>query len=173
MTVTIRRAHPDDADAIRALVRSQPRMNPTGLDWPNFHVAARDGILVGTVQLRPSAPGVAELGSLVVAPQERGHGLARRLVTAAMETAPARVMVVTAAANAHHYLPWGFRPVPHRTAPRAIRLNHAIGQMVSVIRLLRGTRPRRMLVLETTPAAAAASAPTPAAEARRRAVAPA
>ena len=39
----VRAATAADAEAIRALVRSAPRMNPTGLDWPNFVVAEVGG----------------------------------------------------------------------------------------------------------------------------------
>lgn len=155
MPITIRRARPDDAEAIRALVLGQPRMNPTGLDWANFHVATRAGgvgaiagAVVGTVQLRPSAPGVAELSSLVVAVPERGQGLAGRLIAAALQSAPGRVMVVTAAVNVRHYARWGFRPVPALGTPAAIRVNFMIGQAASVIRLVQGCRPRRMVVLD-------------------------
>ncbi len=147
-SITIRRAGPDDAEPIRRLVLSQPRMNPTGLDWPRFHVADRDGTIVGTVQLRPSAPGVAELGSLVVAPEERGCGLAGRLIATALVDAPTRIMVVTAADNARHYLQWGFREIAPSDAPLAIRLNRLIGQAAGLIRIVRGVRPRRMVVLE-------------------------
>ncbi len=158
-TITIRRAGPDDAEAIRELVLSQPRMNPTGLDWPRFHVADRGGTIVGTVQLRPSAPGVAELGSLVVAPEERGRGLAGKLIATALVDAPIRIMVVTAAGNARHYAQWGFREIPPSEAPLAIRLNRLIGQAACLLRIVRGVRPRRMVVLEAmAPPAGSATA---------------
>ena len=74
--LAIRPAAADEAEAIRRLVRAQPRMNPTGLDWRNFVVAVRpDGRLAGCVQLRPAGAGAVELGSLVVAPAERGVAL--------------------------------------------------------------------------------------------------
>ena len=38
-TLAIRPATAEEAAAIRQLVRAQPRMNPTGLDWRNFVVA--------------------------------------------------------------------------------------------------------------------------------------
>lgn len=73
MNIHIRRATSRDQDAIVALVRSE-RLNPTGLDWPHFVVAADDGgRLVGAVQLRWLADGARELGSLIVLPALRGR----------------------------------------------------------------------------------------------------
>jgi N-acetylglutamate synthase-like GNAT family acetyltransferase len=154
MPVAVRPATEAHAEAIRRLVRAQPRMNPTGLDWPNFVVGlAPDGRVVGCVQLRPSGPGAVELGSLVVEPLHRRRGLSRRLIEAALARTGARVLVVTAAAHAHHYAPLGFRRVPARSAPWPVRINYLIGQAASGLRILWGTRPRRMAILER-PAAA-------------------
>lgn len=151
MLHTLRPATASDAEAIRALVRAQPRMNPTGLDWRNFVVAlAADGRIAGCVQLRPSGPGVVELGSLVVARSERGHGLAARLVGTILARTDARVLVVTAARHAGHYARWGFRPVPALRAPGPVRLNYLIGQAASGLRIVQGHRPRRMAILERT-----------------------
>lgn len=146
--VMVRVAAEADGPAIVALIRSAPRMNPTGLRWPNFVVAERGGRLVGAAQLRPSGAGVAELGSLVVEPAERGRGLAGRLIAAALARADGRVLVVTAAGNARHYEPWAFRPVAPWRAPAPVALNWGIGQAATVLRMAQGGRPRRMLVLE-------------------------
>jgi N-acetylglutamate synthase-like GNAT family acetyltransferase len=147
VTIRLRAAEPDDAAAIRNLVRSE-RLNPTGLAWPNFVVAERGGEVVGAVQLRPVAPGVVELGSLVVRRAERGQGLAARLVGAVLAGAPDRVLVITAAASAGHYRRWGFRRIPARASPGPVRLNHLVGQAAVVFSLLRGRAPRRLVVLE-------------------------
>ncbi len=59
------------------------RLNPFGLHWQRFYVAAGEsGAVAGCVQLkehRGRAP-VRELASLVVSPTERGQGLGRALV---------------------------------------------------------------------------------------------
>jgi N-acetylglutamate synthase-like GNAT family acetyltransferase len=148
-TLVIRPATAAEADPVRRLVRAQPRMNPTGLDWRNFVVAVRpDRRVVGCVQLRPAGKGAVELGSLVVDAAERGKGLAARLVTAVLTRTEARVLVVTAAGRAHHYAPWGFRRIRPWAAPGPVRLNYLVGQAASGLRLLQGVRPRRMAVLE-------------------------
>jgi N-acetylglutamate synthase-like GNAT family acetyltransferase len=150
---TVRAATAGDAAAIRALVRGAPRMNPTGLDWPNFVIAEREGAVVGTVQLRPAGRGAVELGSLVVRADLRGQGLAGRLVAAALARTGGRVLVITAAAHAAFYRERGFRPLRPWRAPLRTAVNWAIGQAATLTRLLEGGRPRRMVLLER-PAAA-------------------
>ena len=144
----VRAATAADAAAIRALVRGEPRMNPTGLHWPNFVVAEVGGALVGTAQLRPSGRGAVELGSLVVRADQRGRGLAGRLVDAALARATGRVLVITAAAHAGHYERRGFRRVAPWRAPGRVAFNLAVGQAATLLRLAQGQRPRRMVVLE-------------------------
>jgi len=150
MTIEVRAAREADAAAIRELVRSAPRMNPTGLDWPNFVVAEREGALVGTAQLRPSGGGAVELGSLVVRADQRGRGLAGRLVDAALARATGRVLVITAAAHAGFYERRGFRRVAPWRGPGWVAFNFAVGQSASVLRIFQGYRPRRMVVLEAS-----------------------
>jgi N-acetylglutamate synthase-like GNAT family acetyltransferase len=145
---TVRAATAADAAAIRALVRGAPRMNPTGLDWPNFVVAEEGGAVVGTAQLRPAGRGAAELGSLVVRGDLRGRGLGGRLVEAALARAEGRVLVVVAAAHAGFYRRRGFLPVRPWRAPPRVALHWAIGQAATLTRLLEGRRPRRMALLE-------------------------
>lgn len=148
MAVVIRPAVAADGAAIRTLVRNTPRMNPTGLDWPNFVVAELEGAIVGVAQLRPAGGGAVELGSLVVRPDQRRQGLAGRLVGATLARATGRVLIVTGAASAHRYAPWGFARIAPWRAPPSVWANHAIGQSATLLRLLQGGRPRRMVVLE-------------------------
>jgi N-acetylglutamate synthase-like GNAT family acetyltransferase len=157
MTIRIRAAAASDAEAIRALVRSEA-LNPFGLDWPNFVVADRGGRVVGTVQLRPLGTGAAELASLAVRRQERGQGLAARLIEAALGCAPERVLVITAAATAPHYRRWGFVPAAPGALPGPVRLHRAIGRAVTLVFMLRGRAPRRLVVLERRSATWAAAA---------------
>jgi N-acetylglutamate synthase-like GNAT family acetyltransferase len=155
MDHALRPATETDAAAIRALVRAQPRMNPTGLDWRRFVVAvAPDGRLAGCVQLRPAGPEAVELGSLAVEARARGHGLARRLVATALAGTRDRVLVVTAARHEVHYAPLGFRRISALAAPGSVRLRWLIGQTASGLRVLQGLRPRRMAILERVAGAA-------------------
>jgi amino-acid N-acetyltransferase len=145
--VTLRCATAGDQDAICALVKRE-RLNPTGLHWPNFIVAADERGIVGAVQLRRHRDGARELGSLVVAPGARGQGLATRLIDTLLATQRVPVQMITGATHAGHYRRWGFEPIePHRV-PRSVRLNYRIGRLARLISLMRGQPPRRLVILQ-------------------------
>jgi amino-acid N-acetyltransferase len=146
----VRPARAADQAAIDALVRSEP-LNPHGLDWQRFRVAVAGARVVGAVQLRRHADGSRELGSLVVAREHRGRGLAAQLIEALLADHAGPVHLVTARANVPHYRRWGFATVAARRAPRAVRRNWCLGQLVGgVMALLRGRAPRRLVILERT-----------------------
>ena len=77
--IGFRQATELDQPAIRALVHSE-RLNPIGINWPNFLVAAMGDRIVGAAQVRKHSDGSRELGSLVVAKDARGHGIASRMI---------------------------------------------------------------------------------------------
>lgn len=60
---------------------------------------------------------------------------------------PGPVHVITRSANAAHYRPWGFVRIDARDAPRTVRRQRLIGQMMRAIALFTGRRPRRLVVL--------------------------
>lgn len=142
----LRRAAASDQPAITQLVHGE-RLNPHGLEWVNFVVAVMGNTVIGAVQMRQHADGSRELGSLVVSRAHRGQGIAGRLITALLARHPDTVHVITRHANANHYRPWGFAVIDARDAPRSVRRNRLIGQMVSVLSLLQGRRPRRLVIL--------------------------
>lgn len=148
--ITIRPAAGDDAEPIRRLVRSE-RLNPRGLDWPNFIVAVDAQRLIGAVQMRRHADGSRELGSLVVRPEARGRGLSARLIDTLLASQTQTVHMITAAAHAARYRHWGFRPVQPAEAPRAVRRNHLIGQWVGGLLSWLKRRPVRRLVILARP----------------------
>jgi amino-acid N-acetyltransferase len=142
----IRQAVALDQVAITRLVHSE-RLNPHGLAWQNFVVAISGTALIGAVQMRQHPEGSCELGSLVVSREHRGHGIAGRLINALLARHPGPVHVITRSANAVHYRPWGFARIDPRDAPRTVRRHRLMGQMVSVMSLITGRRPRRLVVL--------------------------
>jgi N-acetylglutamate synthase-like GNAT family acetyltransferase len=144
--VAIRSAVPADQEAIRALVKSE-RLNPMGIDWPNFLVAVGTRGIVGAVQLRKHPDGSRELGSLVVAPEARGHGIAARLIDALVTGHDGPVQMITGAQHAAHYQRWGFRRLEASRAPRSIRLNYRLGSLACVISVLKRRAPRRLVIL--------------------------
>ncbi len=144
----IRKATADDEAAIVALVRAE-RLNPNGLVWSNFIVARSGGTIIGAAQIRRHGDGARELGSLVVAPPFRGQGLAAELVDAllAQERDAGALCIVTGQQNARHYTRWGFNPIPVRYAPKSVRRNYVLGQLIGGAHALLNRRPVNHLVV--------------------------
>jgi amino-acid N-acetyltransferase len=143
---SIRLARAADQEAIRVLVRSE-RLNPTKLNWENFRVVEADGRLVGAAQIRHHGDGSRELGSLVVAPEWRGLGLATALIGALLGGMEGPVHMITNVIFAPHYRRWGFVPIKPGAAPPAIRFNYWLGCLARVISWLKRLPPRRLVVL--------------------------
>ena len=145
--LTIRPAIETDQIAIRTLVHSE-RLNPYGLDWPNFMVAVIGRALVGAVQLRRHRDGSRELGSLVVRQEARRRGIASRLINALLAGTNERVLLITIESFAARYERWGFRRIEPAVAPAAIRRNYRIGSLASVTALFKLSRIRRLVILD-------------------------
>ena len=110
LAIAIRRATERDQQAIRALVHSE-RLNPTGLNWPNFLVAVIGGRIIGAVQMRKHSDGSRELASLVVSKEARGYGIASRMIDAMLAEDHEPVWMITAEPYAGAYSRWGFEPI--------------------------------------------------------------
>lgn len=163
MPIAVRPATADDQDEIVALVRSD-RLKPTGLHWSNFVVAVDGTELVGAAQIRKHKDGSLELGSLVVARNRRGRGVAVRVINMLLASEPRGIFAITGQARTAAVARWGFQPVKPRQAPFAIRLNYYVGcfggGMISL--LLR--RPVNRLVILQRPPLHGAEPRKPAAE---------
>jgi amino-acid N-acetyltransferase len=144
--VRVRQAVALDQLAITQLVHGE-RLNPNGIGWANFIVAVMGSKVVGAVQMRQHADGSRELGSLVVGRAHRGRGVAGRLINALLACHTGTVHVITRHTNAGHYRRWGFAVIQTCDAPRALRRNRLFGQMASLLALLRGRRPQRLVIL--------------------------
>ncbi|HEU4377632.1 MAG TPA: GNAT family N-acetyltransferase [Hyphomicrobiaceae bacterium] len=150
MCVYIRPALPTDHAAIVGLVRSE-RLNPNGLDWPNFVVATEQDRLIGAVQLRCHKDGARELGSLVVERGSRGRGLATRLVGSLLAANPGRILMITSKQHAPYYSSWCFRPIAAFDAPASVRRNYCLGQIIGGAFALLQRRPiNRLVILDRT-----------------------
>ena len=148
--IEFRRATEGDEPAIRALVRSE-RLNPTGLDWPNFIVAATGERIVGAVQMRRHADGSREVGSLVVAEQERGRGIASRMMEALLAAEREPVWMITGESHARTWAQWGFRRIEPSAAPVRVRFNYRIGRLARILSFLRRQPARPLVILERQP----------------------
>jgi N-acetylglutamate synthase-like GNAT family acetyltransferase len=107
---TVRRATAEDQAAIIRLVR-EARLNPRSLRWERFVVADRGGELIGAAQVRRHPDGSRELASLVVRPQERGHGIAGTMIDTLLADEPGPVFTVVDRRYAEHFRSWDFDPV--------------------------------------------------------------
>lgn len=143
----LRRAAPDDEPQIRALVRAET-LNPTAIDWPGFQVVCMDRRVIGAAQIRLHRDGSREFGSLVVAPDFRGHGIGQALIRLLVSQERERLHVITTPRAAHAYERMGFLRVPDRTVPFGVRRNLRIGQVAGVLNRLRGRTPLPLCVLE-------------------------
>lgn len=148
--IVFRRATERDQPAIRALVHGE-RLNPIGINWPNFLVAEIGGRIVGAAQIREHSDGSREFGPLVVARDMRGHGIASRLVDTLLAEEREPVWLITPESRANIYRPWGFRPIEPAEAPVKVRHNYRVGRMASVISFLLRRPIRRLVILERLP----------------------
>lgn len=148
--IGFRRATEHDQAAIRALVQGE-RLNPTGINWPNFLVAATGDRVVGAVQVRHHSDGSRELGSLVVAKDRRGHGIAARLIDTLLADEREPIWMITSETYAGTYARWGFERIEPAAAPVKIRLNWRIGSLARFISFLRRLPMRRLVILERLP----------------------
>lgn len=147
-TLTIRRATAADQAEIAELVRRE-RLNPNGIFWARFVVASEGGRIVGAAQIRGHGDDARELGSLVVAPEKRGAGLAGRLIQALLSMEDGAVYMVTGRTHAAHYARWGFQPVRRTRVPASVFRNYCLGQMIGGMHaMLKGRPINRLVVLK-------------------------
>jgi N-acetylglutamate synthase-like GNAT family acetyltransferase len=146
MAPTIRAATSADQASIREKVLGA-RLNPRGLDWPNFMVAEEHGRLIGVAQTRKHPDGARELASLVVAPEARGKGVAGGLIEALLAGENGPVCMVLDRPFAGHYRRWGFEQIAPRSAPASVRTNYRIGRVVTGLASLFARRKIRLVVL--------------------------
>ena len=132
--VTLRPATAVDFPAIRKLIW-QVGINPTGLDWRRFLLAADEkGRLLGCGQIKPHHDGTRELASIAVVPAARGQGVARTLITRLMQ-AEKPPLYLTCQPNLQPlYTRFGFHTLPlAEYTPYFLRL-HRLVQMFNRLR---------------------------------------
>jgi len=130
----IRRARAVDQATIRALVYGE-RLDPMTLDWANFLVAEDDqGRTIGIGQIKPLR-GARELGSLVVVPDWREHGVGAALIHALMADEPGPLFLVCREMRVPYYRKFGFREIGLRETLGALRLKAALMRAARLIGL--------------------------------------
>ena len=124
MDFSIRPATKNDAAKIRWLIY-RAGINPFGLKWPRFVIAAGDdGQFLGCAQLKPHGDGSIELASLAVEEHFRGKGIARALIEHLLTDCPRPLYLTCRAELGPLYQRFGFRSVGMSDAlsPRYHRL---------------------------------------------------
>jgi N-acetylglutamate synthase-like GNAT family acetyltransferase len=140
--VVVRRAVATDQPAITKLVRAAG-INPTGLHWQRFLVAASAGGVIGTVQLKPHRDGSCELASLAVAPAYQNRRIGGVLIRAVLGLSRPPIYLTCVDLLEPYYKRFGFRRLTRREMPPDLRRIDRIGNL-----LLPLLRPgRRLLVM--------------------------
>lgn len=141
---TLRPARESESGQIRELIHLAG-INPTGLDWRRFVVAANDrGEMVGCGQLKPHGADILELASLAVYPQYRGQGVARAIVEHLLDKSPRPLYLMCQSSLGPFYEKFGFREVPYEEMPRYFqRISKLAGLAATLLQ-----RGKRLLIMK-------------------------
>jgi GNAT superfamily N-acetyltransferase len=125
--ISLRPAVQADFPTIRRMVY-QAWINPMQLDWRRFILALDEaGRVVGCAQVKPHGDGTRELASLVVAPEQRGRGIARQLVEALFSRETPPIYLTCASSLVPMYRKFGFRLLrPEEMSPYFRRLSSLV-----------------------------------------------
>jgi amino-acid N-acetyltransferase len=117
--VNIRPAVKTDQTTIRKMVRDA-RLDPSTVQWQNFLVAEMDRQIVGIGQIKPY-PDCEELGSLVVLPAYRNHGIAGALIHALERGAQPPLYLICLQKMQPYYERFGYRVIGWQDTPKTLR----------------------------------------------------
>lgn len=140
---SLRPARQADLPAIRGLVQ-EGRINPTGLDWRRFVVAANPSAeVIGCGQLKPHGDGSLELASIVVAKSWRSQGVASALITRLLRQAPRPLYLTCQAELESFYQQFGFSALSQAEIPPYFNRIQRLFRAAAALRLVNG----RLLVM--------------------------
>jgi amino-acid N-acetyltransferase len=117
---TLRSATSEDARMIRTLIW-EAGINPTGLKWPRFVVAATPHEVVACGQVKPHSDGSRELASIAVAPAWQGQGIARMLIEHLLTAHPGEIHLMCRSSLGAFYEKFNFRIIGEEEMPRYFR----------------------------------------------------
>ena len=128
----LRQAKSADIWSIRFLVL-RAKLDPTQIRWQQFWVIECSGDIVACGQLRDYS-GVKELGSLVVLPAWRGHGLGRILTQHLIAQASQTLYLECLGERlANFYSHFGFFSVTWKELPRPLQQKFRISQFAKTL----------------------------------------
>jgi len=94
-------------------------INPTGLDWKRFVVAANEnGQVIACGQIKPHGGDIRELASIAVNPKYRGLGLARAVIEMLLRENPKPLYLMCVSHNGPMYEKFGFHVLTDKQMPR-------------------------------------------------------
>lgn len=117
---TLRPAMAEDARAITTLVR-KAGINPTGLKWPRFVVAASVDGVIACGQIKPHADGSHELASIAVTPSWQGKGIARTIIEHLLAQHPGELHLMCRSPLGPFYEKFGFCTLTDEEMPPYFR----------------------------------------------------
>jgi len=142
--ITVRSARETEAAHIRDLIH-RVGINPMGLDWKRFVVAAGDhDELLGCGQLKPHGPDVLELASIAVYPEHQGKGVARLIIEHLLKDSPRPLYLMCESGIGPMYEKFGFRPVTYDDMPRYFQRISKLAGLVTTL----AKRQERLLIMK-------------------------
>jgi amino-acid N-acetyltransferase len=137
--IAIRPPTPAEFEIAQRMVRDA-RLDPTTpLRIEHTLIADIDGKVVGVGQIKHH-PGCQELGSLVVLPEYRRHGIGAQLITALEARAERPLYLVCLKAKEPYYARFGYTRIFYPDMPRYFRRRMPLFVLASLF----GFRPRVM-----------------------------
>lgn len=104
----IRSALESESTQIKGLI-NLVGINPAGLDWKRFIVAANEkGQVIACGQIKPHGADVRELASIAVHPEYRGQGIARAVIERLLRENPRPLYLMCMSHNGPMYEKFGF-----------------------------------------------------------------
>jgi len=144
--ITLRPARESESRQIKDLIHLTG-INPMGLDWKRFVVAAHDrDEMIACGQLKPHGADaeILELASIAVYPEYRSHGVARALIEHLLKDSPRPLYLMCESSLGALYEKFGFRGIPYEEMPRYFqRISKLAGLMTTLAR-----REERLLVMK-------------------------
>jgi N-acetylglutamate synthase-like GNAT family acetyltransferase len=114
----IRLALESESNQIKDLI-NLVGINPTGLDWNRFVVAANEkGQVIACGQVKPHGADIRELASIAVHPEYRGRGLARAVIEMLLLENPRPLYLMCMSHNRPMYEKFGFQAIAGNQMPR-------------------------------------------------------
>lgn len=142
--VSIRPARELESGQIKELIHLTG-INPTGLDWKRFVVAANDrDEMIGIGQLKPHGTDILELASLAVYPDHRGKGVARAIIEHLIANGPRPLYLMCESSLGPLYEKFGFQAISYEEMPRYFqRISKLAGLATTLLQ-----RDERLLVMK-------------------------